>query len=283
MWSLLQETPIRRKIVNIRKLDEVISSINGCTRDIGRFLKQFRDRVDKIGNNLLTVEVRFQDLTIKADCYIGNTTLPSLPNAVRNSVESLLGSNGINFSIKTRLAILKDASGLIKPSRMSLLLGPSSSGMTTLLLALAGKLNPNLKNDVHVGEMLKELAQRVLHEILKELAQREKQAKIFPKAEVDFFMKATAVEGDVSSLITYYTLKILGLDICRDTIVGDAMQRGISGGQKKKVYAIERTSSMSELNDNDHVGEMLEISEAIRDYHNSTRFPNGLRVKSEGS
>lgn len=29
--------------------------------------------------------------------------------------------------------------------------------------------------------------------------------------------------------------QILGLDICRDTLVGDDMQRGISGGQKKRV------------------------------------------------
>lgn len=29
--------------------------------------------------------------------------------------------------------------------------------------------------------------------------------------------------------------QILGLDICKDTIVGDDMNRGISGGQKKRV------------------------------------------------
>jgi len=29
--------------------------------------------------------------------------------------------------------------------------------------------------------------------------------------------------------------QILGLDICRDTLVGDDMIRGISGGQKKRV------------------------------------------------
>ena len=29
--------------------------------------------------------------------------------------------------------------------------------------------------------------------------------------------------------------QILGLDVCGDTIVGNEMQRGISGGQKKRV------------------------------------------------
>lgn len=36
-------------------------------------------------------------------------------------------------------------------------------------------------------------------------------------------------------LVTDYILRILGLDICSDTLVGDEMRRGISGGQKKRV------------------------------------------------
>ncbi|XP_010250339.1 PREDICTED: ABC transporter G family member 42-like [Nelumbo nucifera] len=100
------------------------------------------------------------------------------------------------------------------------------------------------QNDVHVPELtVKETLDFSArfqgvgsrYELLSELARREKDAGIFPEAEVDLFMKATAIEGVESSLITDYTLKILGLDICRDTIIGGDMLRGISGGQKKRV------------------------------------------------
>lgn len=238
--------------------------------DNEKFLQKFRNRIDKVGIRLPTVEVRFEHLNIEADCFVGSRALPTIPNAARNIAESALGILGIRLAKRTKLSILKDVSGIIKPSRMTLLLGPPSSGKTTLLLALAGKLDKSLKvngeisyngyklnefvprktsayisqNDVHVGEMtVKETldfsarCQGVgsRYELLSELARREKDAGILPEAELDLFMKATAMKGVESSLITDYTLKILGLDICKDTIVGDEMQRGISGGQKKRV------------------------------------------------
>ncbi|XP_048230717.1 pleiotropic drug resistance protein 1-like [Ricinus communis] len=46
---------------------------------------------------------------------------------------------------KEPLPILHNISGIIKPQRMTLLLGPPSSGKTTLLWALAGKLDKNLE------------------------------------------------------------------------------------------------------------------------------------------
>ncbi|OMO56559.1 Calcium-binding EF-hand [Corchorus capsularis] len=55
-------------------------------------------------------------------------------------------------------------------------------------------------------------------------------------------MKATAMAGQNTSLVTDYVLKILGLDICSDIMVGDEMRRGISGGQKKRVTTGETLS-----------------------------------------
>ncbi|KAK8943596.1 Pleiotropic drug resistance protein 12 [Platanthera guangdongensis] len=238
--------------------------------DNERFLKKLRDRVDRVGMQRPTVEVRFENLTVKVKCHVGRRALPTLANAARNMVESVIGKLGIRVTKTATLTILQEASGVIRPSRMTLLLGPPSSGKTTLMLALAGKLDPNLKangeitynghhldefvprktavyisqNDVHLGEMtVKEtldfsarcqgIGSR--YELLSELVKREKQANIQPEPELDLYMKSVAMEGVKSSLQTDYTLKILGLDICADTMVGDAMHRGISGGQKKRV------------------------------------------------
>ena len=53
--------------------------------------------------------------------------------------------------------------------------------------------------------------------------------------DVDDMMKAQTLEGAQHSVNTEYVIKMLGLDICAETVVGNAMLRGISGGQKKRV------------------------------------------------
>lgn len=65
-----------------------------------------------------TVEVRFENLRVEADCHVGERALPTLSNAALNIAETALGCLGIRLQANTtKLTILKDASGIMKPSR----------------------------------------------------------------------------------------------------------------------------------------------------------------------
>ncbi|XP_050940092.1 ABC transporter G family member 39-like isoform X6 [Cucumis melo] len=238
--------------------------------DNEKFLRRMRERTDRVGIEIPKIEVRYENLSVEGDVYVGSRALPSLLNVILNTFESFSGLIGLVPSKKRKIHILKGVNGIIKPSRMTLLLGPPSSGKTTLLLALAGKLDKNLKesgkvtycghemhefvpqrtcayisqHDIHCGEMTVretlDFSGRCLgvgtrYQLMAELTRREKQAGIKPDPEIDAFMKAISVSGQKASLVTEYILKILGLEVCADILVGDEMRRGISGGQKKRL------------------------------------------------
>ncbi|KAJ3670856.1 hypothetical protein LUZ60_008282 [Juncus effusus] len=238
--------------------------------DNERFLLKLKDRIDRVGIDLPTIEVRFENLTIDAQTYIGNRGLPTILNSVINTFESIANMLHLLPSRKKPMPILHDVSGIIKPRRMTLLLGPPGSGKTTLLLALAGKLDSDLKvsgrvtynghamnefvpertaayisqNDLHIGEMtvretlaFSARCQGVgtRYDMLTELSRREKAANIKPDPDIDVYMKASAMGGQEANVVTDYIIKILGLEICADTMVGNDMIRGISGGQRKRV------------------------------------------------
>ncbi|KAK3033865.1 hypothetical protein RJ639_032770 [Escallonia herrerae] len=238
--------------------------------DNEKFLLKLKERIDRVGLDLPTIEVRFEHLNVDAEAYVGGRALPTIFNFSINMLQGFLNYLHILPSRKKPLPILHDVSGIIKPGRMALLLGPPSSGKTTLLLALAGKLASDLEvsgrvtynghgmdefvpqrtsayisqYDLHIGELtvretlaFSARCQGVgtRYEMLAELSRREKQANIMPDPDVDIYMKAASLEGQKASVVTDYVLKILGLEVCADTIVGDEMLRGISGGQKKRV------------------------------------------------
>lgn len=92
--------------------------------DTELLLQNIRDRIDKVGIVLPTVEVRFDHLTVNAEVYVGDRALPSLINFTRDLFEDVLASCGILPPIKRPFTILREVSGVLKPGRMTLLLGP---------------------------------------------------------------------------------------------------------------------------------------------------------------
>ncbi|PWA40906.1 pleiotropic drug resistance protein 1 [Artemisia annua] len=250
-----------------RILDRLVKTAD---EDNEGFLLKLRNRLDRVGIELPTIEVKYEHVTVEADVNTGSRALPSFINFHIELVEVLLGLFHLLPNSKRHITILDDVSGVVKPKRMTLLLGPPSSGKTSLLLAMAGTLAKELKcsgkvtynghelhefvpertsayisqNDVHIGEMtvretlaFSARCQGVgsRYDMLAELSRRERDANIKPDPDLDIFMKAAATEGQEANVVTDYTLKLLGLDICADTMVGDQMIRGISGGQRKRV------------------------------------------------
>ena len=66
-------------------------------------------------------------------------------------LQGLLQKLRLMPSTKRRVTILHPMSGVLKPGRLTLLLGPPSSGKTTLLKALSGKLGATSSGDLQVG------------------------------------------------------------------------------------------------------------------------------------
>ncbi|KAF7033050.1 hypothetical protein CFC21_044175 [Triticum aestivum] len=242
--------------------------------DHGRFLARFKERVDRVGVELPTIEVRYESLCVEAEAYVGSRGLPTILHTYANVLEGMANSLHITPNRKQKISVLHNVSGTIKPHRMTLLLGPPGAGKTTLLLALAGTLPSSLEmsgkitynghtmdefvprrsaayvsqNDLHIGELtvretvnFSAKCQGSGHrfDLLMELSRREKEANIKPDPEIDVYLKAAATGEQKAEVVTNHILKILGLDMCADTIVGNNMLRGISGGQKKRVTTAE--------------------------------------------
>ncbi|KAL5814771.1 hypothetical protein ACOSQ4_025412 [Xanthoceras sorbifolium] len=265
------ETVDVRKLSRSRRELVVKKAFATNDQDNLRLLSAIKERLDRVGLEVPKVEVRFKNLKIVADVQTGSRALPTLINVTRDCLERMLTGLRIFKPKRHSLTILNDVDGAIKPGRMTLLLGPPGSGKSTLLLALAGKLDGNLKKSgsimyngheldefhvqrtsAYISQTDNHIAELTVRETLdfaarfqgssegfagymKDLTRLEKEKKIRPSPEIDAFMKASSVGGKKHSVSTDYVLKVLGLDVCSETIVGSDMLRGVSGGQKKRV------------------------------------------------
>ncbi|RLM55353.1 ABC-2 type transporter [Panicum miliaceum] len=95
-------------------LDRLVGSAD---RDNERFLRELRERIDRVGIVLPTIEVRFEHLKADAEVHIGTRGLPTILNSVTSIFEGTGNALRILPSRKQTMPILNGISGIIKPQR----------------------------------------------------------------------------------------------------------------------------------------------------------------------
>jgi ABC-type multidrug transport system ATPase subunit/ABC-type multidrug transport system permease subunit len=180
------------------------------------------------------------DVTI---CYRDVNVKVSVPNNIRvkNVISPITdGIEGIKTgceSCKSKdFYRIKDVSGIIRPGTMTLVLSGPGEGKSTYLRALANRIPISSGRVVYNGRTYDEAqAERVdLTKMTQFVDQVDTHLPLLTVDEtLDFAHQMTSVKYDRQRVEDIITL--LGLEECRNTIIGNALIRGISGGQRKRV------------------------------------------------
>ena len=188
--------------------------------------------------------------------------------SVANAASGSSGSSTHPFSALSRVK------GYIAPGTTTLLLSPPGGGKTCFLKALAGRLPVSkLQGEIRYnGASQKELAQRGIQ--LKLLSNYVDQLDVHlpyltVRETADFACANStvvpAMMGDpmlVSEAAGRVdrVLKLLSLTNCANTLVGNELVRGVSGGEKKRVTIAEALVSNARLLCMDEISTGLDAS-----------------------
>ncbi|OWZ08658.1 ABC transporter, partial [Phytophthora megakarya] len=213
------------------------------------------------------MEVRCKNLSVVAEVPLAKkpsstnlSELPSVYNSVKHFVQSFTASIQV-----TQKHILHRVNAVFEPGTITLVLGQPGSGKTTLMKVLSGQL-PKEKNITMEGDIsYNGLPWKDLLSKLPQLAAYVPQSdKHFPSLSVqetlDFahaFCEEEVASKHGGSMLSHGTpeqneaavltaealykhypdviVEQLGLQTCRNTVIGNSMTRGVSGGERRRV------------------------------------------------
>jgi len=205
------------------------------------------------------------DVTISYDNLAYTVRIPVTDTKVHTLVSAIVDGAKRPFqgaAGSTELKALQPTSGRIKPATMTLVLSPPGHGKTTLLKALAGRLShdsalsgtvlynnctaaQNLANGVHVSRVGSYVGQSDLLFPVLTVTETLRFAAQSSLPDASLLLETPGLSDEDRAIVEELIVldakrpelltQMLGLSECANTIVGNELLRGVSGGQKKRV------------------------------------------------
>ncbi|KAF4637433.1 hypothetical protein G7Y89_g666 [Cudoniella acicularis] len=250
--------------------------------ELGEFLKDGHFEKREEGKSAKKVGVVYKNLTVQG---VGATTrfVKTLPGAI-------IGTFGPDlYKLLARFIrilpmpgpqgekrdLIHDFSGVVRDREMLLVLGRPGSGCSTFLKAITNKREAfaGVTGEVSYGGIP---AAEQHKNYRGEVNYNEEDDQHFPTLTVDQTLHFSLLnktrkhaKGDIPVIVSAL-LKMFGITHTRNTLVGDAFVRGVSGGERKRVSIAETLATKSTVVAWDNSTRGLDASTAL-DYANSLR------------
>lgn len=148
---------------------------------------------------------------------------------------------GLTYTVKAKkeqLTILDNLSGIFEPGKMTALMGPSGSGKTTLMDVLAGRKNTGkITGEVLYGGVVP--PRSALSHLCGYVEQFDTLVGELTVEQMLMYTAELKLPGSTPSAEkkarVEEVIQTLKLESCRGSVIGNALRRGISGGQAKRV------------------------------------------------
>lgn len=163
------------------------------------------------------------------------------PFAPREGRELLWKNMTIELVQDDKKKILDHVWGQVPPRQITAILGPSGSGKSSLLNVLSGRTSSNkslkVTSEIRINNVVVDPTNIKIRQQIAFVAQDDSiQVTATPREAILFSAKLRLPKGpdeDMDKLVNRM-LDELGLTDCADTIVGNALIKGISGGERKR-------------------------------------------------
>ncbi|CAK4124382.1 unnamed protein product [Aphanomyces euteiches] len=247
------------------KFEEDIFYKSGITQEMILQSQMNHESLHQIYSTVFTKEniqkLGFRNLVKQIRSRLGKTTqVPTCEirlrhvdyTAVVGASESQIRTLASTFQLPTFTRnhkhtkyILKNINAIFKPGTMTLVLGPPGCGKTTLLKHLAGILHVKGKEKL-AGSITYNGCKPNQVDLSSLAAYVQQTDNHFPtltvKETFEFSHKCLVGKIDPNDPLAVneqhmvdILISVFGLTECADTITGDEMTRGVSGGQKRRV------------------------------------------------